>query len=180
MPRPFADSLCHRCAVPPRYVKTATSTFVLCPAVPEKYPRQPVRACPAFRPAVVATERLVLRALAAGDAPFDASGAWLAVERASATPIGQIGLVTRTVDGADEPTLACYVHPPFRRRGYAVEGAAAVRDLALARFDHLLALVPPDDAAASALLRRLGFVPGRTVDDDGQPRVAWRADRPPA
>lgn len=46
---PFPTSLCHRCAAP-RYVKTATSLFVLCPLVDEKYPRQPVRECALFRP----------------------------------------------------------------------------------------------------------------------------------
>jgi len=49
-PLPFPDSLCHRCAAPPRYVRTDRSTFILCPLVPEKYPRQPVRECPYFRP----------------------------------------------------------------------------------------------------------------------------------
>jgi hypothetical protein len=47
---PYPDSLCHRCAAPPRYIQTATSVFILCPIVPEKYPRQPVRQCPYFRP----------------------------------------------------------------------------------------------------------------------------------
>ncbi|HWE26261.1 MAG TPA: hypothetical protein VG496_20160 [Myxococcales bacterium] len=47
---PYPESLCHRCAAPPRYVRTQTSTFILCPLLPEKYPRQPVRSCPLFRP----------------------------------------------------------------------------------------------------------------------------------
>jgi hypothetical protein len=47
---PFPESLCHRCAAPPRYVRTGNSTFILCPLLPEKYPRQPVRSCPLFRP----------------------------------------------------------------------------------------------------------------------------------
>jgi hypothetical protein len=47
---PFPESLCHGCAAPPRYVRTGTSVFILCPIVPEKYPRQPVRQCPHFRP----------------------------------------------------------------------------------------------------------------------------------
>ena len=47
---PFPESLCHRCAAPPRYVRTARSVFVLCPVLPTKYPPQPVRACPHFRP----------------------------------------------------------------------------------------------------------------------------------
>jgi hypothetical protein len=47
---PFPESLCHRCAAPPRYVRAARSVFVFCPLVPERYPRQPVLACPLFRP----------------------------------------------------------------------------------------------------------------------------------
>ncbi len=46
----FPDSLCHQCAAPPRYIRSAHSLFILCPLLPEKYPRQPVLACPLFRP----------------------------------------------------------------------------------------------------------------------------------
>lgn len=48
---PYPASLCHGCAAPPQYVRTRTSTFILCPIAPEKYPRQPVIACAYFRPA---------------------------------------------------------------------------------------------------------------------------------
>lgn len=47
---PFPDSLCHRCRASPRYVETRTSTFILCPIAPNKYPPQPVRSCPLFEP----------------------------------------------------------------------------------------------------------------------------------
>jgi hypothetical protein len=53
---PFPESLCHRCAAPARYVRTASSTFILCPLLPEKYPPQPVRSCPLFRPRAGETE----------------------------------------------------------------------------------------------------------------------------
>jgi hypothetical protein len=49
-PKPFPGSLCHRCAAPPRYVKAARTTFILCPLLPEKYPPQPVLKCVLFRP----------------------------------------------------------------------------------------------------------------------------------
>jgi uncharacterized protein (TIGR00290 family) len=49
LPLPFPESLCHTCAAPPKYVRTATSTFVLCPLLPKKYPPQPVRTCPLYR-----------------------------------------------------------------------------------------------------------------------------------
>ena len=47
---PYPESLCHRCAAPPKLVETKTSTFIMCPLLPEKYPRQPVVECPLFRP----------------------------------------------------------------------------------------------------------------------------------
>jgi hypothetical protein len=49
-PLPFPESLCHRCAAPPRLVRGGRSVFILCPLLPNKYPPQPVRACPLFRP----------------------------------------------------------------------------------------------------------------------------------
>lgn len=47
---PFPTSLCHRCAAPPRYVETKTSTFIMCPVLPQKYPPQPVLVCAKFQP----------------------------------------------------------------------------------------------------------------------------------
>ena len=38
------------CAAPPRYVQTKTSTFIMCPLLPNKYPPQPVSFCALFRP----------------------------------------------------------------------------------------------------------------------------------
>ena len=48
--RPYARSLCWRCAHH-RAVKAARSSFVMCTALPVKYPRQPVASCAAFSPA---------------------------------------------------------------------------------------------------------------------------------
>jgi hypothetical protein len=47
---PFPDSLCHRCAAPPRYIRTARSLFIHCPIL-KQYPPQPVSSCDAFVPA---------------------------------------------------------------------------------------------------------------------------------
>ena len=44
---PFPESLCHRCTAM-RQVATKTSSFLMCTALPVKYPRQPVARCPAF------------------------------------------------------------------------------------------------------------------------------------
>jgi len=47
--RPFPRSLCHGCAAL-RYVKGRETWFLLCTALPQKYPPQPVVRCAAFRP----------------------------------------------------------------------------------------------------------------------------------
>ena len=47
---PFPESLCHRCAAPPKYVRTARSVFIQCALLEVKYPRQPVTTCEMFRP----------------------------------------------------------------------------------------------------------------------------------
>jgi hypothetical protein len=46
---PFPESLCHRCAAPPRYIRTERSVFIFCPVL-KLYPRQPLLECEAFRP----------------------------------------------------------------------------------------------------------------------------------
>jgi hypothetical protein len=45
---PFADSLCWRCANH-RAIRAARSVFVMCSALPVKYPRQPVITCASFQ-----------------------------------------------------------------------------------------------------------------------------------
>jgi hypothetical protein len=51
---PFPESLCHRCQAL-KLVKGAHSTFLMCTALPNKYPPQPVRTCPAFTAAPAVT-----------------------------------------------------------------------------------------------------------------------------
>jgi hypothetical protein len=45
----FPESICNRCAKR-RTIATKTSEFLMCTALPTKYPRQPVLHCPAFDP----------------------------------------------------------------------------------------------------------------------------------
>jgi RimJ/RimL family protein N-acetyltransferase len=199
---PFPESQCHSCAAPPKYVRTERSVFVRCPLVADKYPRQPVLACPFYRAAVITTERLLLRELTTADEPFVASmtdsvadaadwlrrsfaryardgfSLWLAIERASGEPVGQIGLLSQTVTGVVEPEVAYHMHARHRGRGFASEGAAAVRDWAFARgYDHLIALIRPDNAASQAVARRLGMQPGEHALHAGIDHVVWRIDR---
>ncbi len=174
---PFPESLCHRCAAPPKYVRTARSVFVLCPLVDAKYPRQPVLACPLFRAPLVETARLVLREATPADG-VPIARLWVAVEKSTGERIGQIGPLTQIVDGAEALEISYHVDERHRRRGFAVEGAAAVRDWAFARgHDHVVALIRDANAASQAVARKLGMQPGERAMHAGTPHVVWRVDR---
>jgi RimJ/RimL family protein N-acetyltransferase len=174
---PFPESLCHRCAAPPKYVRTARSTFVMCPLVAEKYPRQPVLQCALFRPPLVETERLVLREATPADGVAIAR-LWVAIEKASGARIGQIGPLAQVVDGVEELEVSYHVDEPHRRRGFAVEGAAAVRDWAFARgHAHVIALIRDDNAPSQAVARKLGMTPGQHATHAGLDHIVWRVAR---
>jgi RimJ/RimL family protein N-acetyltransferase len=203
MSLPFPDSLCHTCAAPPKYVRTAASLFIRCPILDEKYPRQPVRACAKHVPAIVTTERLALREATPDDEPFvatmvdslygmtpaewlftllvryrrDGHGLWLTLARDTAAPVGFVGVLRQRIDGRHEEELSWHVRADFRGRGYAAEAGRAVMAWALARHDHVVSLIRDDNVASQAVAKKLGMTPGGVVTHAGLPHRLWRHDR---
>jgi RimJ/RimL family protein N-acetyltransferase len=107
-------------------------------------------------------------------------GLWLVLDRMSAAPVGQVGLVMQTVDGVEEPEVGYLIDRPFWRRGLATEAACAVRDYAftiLAR-PHVISLVRTVNMPSQCVARKLGMVPvRRTLFRDLEHLVfqVWRA-----
>jgi RimJ/RimL family protein N-acetyltransferase len=86
-------------------------------------------------------------------------GLWLAIERASGAPVGQVGLLIQHMHGVDEKEVTYLIHRPFWRRGFATEAGAAVRDYA---FDVLgrqrvIALIRPENLPSIGVARKLGL-----------------------
>ncbi|HLG16634.1 MAG TPA: GNAT family N-acetyltransferase [Blastocatellia bacterium] len=64
----------------------------------------------------------------------DGHGLWLALDRETGTPMGQVGLAIQEVESVSHPEIGWLLHRPFWGRGYATEAAAATRDAAFNRW----------------------------------------------
>ena len=103
-----------------------------------------------------------------GTEPF---GAWAIVERETSTVVGDIGFHgPPDADGVVE--IGYSIVPGRQRRGYAIEGGAALIDWALAQpgVRGIVAGSARGNAASIATLERLGFE--RTGEADGE--IRWR------
>jgi [ribosomal protein S5]-alanine N-acetyltransferase len=86
-------------------------------------------------------------------------GLWLAIEKASGEPVGQVGLLIQNVCGVDEKEVTYLIHRPFWRRGFATEAGLAVRDYAfevLGR-QRVIALIRPENVPSIGVARKLGM-----------------------
>jgi len=115
----------------------------------------------------------VLPALAAAPPGGEPFGAWVIVERESATVVGDIGClgppaVNRTVE------IGYSVIPDRRGRGYATEATRALvaRLLAEPGVDAVVARCEPENLPSVRLLERVGFA--RT--DETPRRIHWRLE----
>lgn len=99
----------------------------------------------------------------------DGHGLWLALDRASRKPVGQIGLTLQQVDGVATPEVGYLVHRPYWRQGLASEAAAATRDHAFQRLglERVISLIRPENLPSQGVARRIGMRPeGRALHAD--------------
>jgi [ribosomal protein S5]-alanine N-acetyltransferase len=88
-------------------------------------------------------------------------GLWLAIEKSTGQPVGQVGLLIQQVDGVEEKEVAYLIHRPLWRRGLATEAALACRDHAFTAFsrDVVIALIRPENVPSQGVARKLGMTP---------------------
>lgn len=89
----------------------------------------------------------------------DGHGLWLAVDRLTREPRGQVGLVLQKIDGLDEPEIGYLIHRPFWRQGLASEAARAVRDFAFEQLGkpRVISLIRPDNLPSQGVARKTGM-----------------------
>jgi RimJ/RimL family protein N-acetyltransferase len=111
----------------------------------------------------------------------DGHGLWLAEERESGAPLGQIGLLLQSVDGVDEPEVGYLLARRFWGRGFATEAAAAVRDHAFGALGkpRVISLIRPANLPSQAVAQRLGMRAERRTQWAGFEHLVYALARRP-
>jgi [ribosomal protein S5]-alanine N-acetyltransferase len=95
----------------------------------------------------------------------DGHALWLVSERSSGLPVGQVGLVTQTIDGAPLPEIGYLIHRPYWRRGYATEAALGTRAHAFGPlgYPRVISLIRPENTPSRGVAGKMGMtIRGRT------------------
>jgi RimJ/RimL family protein N-acetyltransferase len=102
-------------------------------------------------------------------------GVWLIESRSTPAFLGYCGIRPLVVEGASATEIGWHTKKTSWNRGIATEAAAAVRDLAFARFaqTRLVALVPPDHLASRRVAEKIGMREGAATVFDGHPYAIY-------
>ena len=107
-------------------------------------------------------------------------GWWLALDKKTGEPIGQMGLVAKPLDGLDQVEIAYMVHRPFWRNGYASEAAAACREYAFKTLDRprVLCLIRPENTPSLGVAHKIGLnTDGRIIFHFGSDHIVFTGER---
>ena len=103
---------------------------------------------------------------------------WLALDRITGQPLGQVGLLMCEVDGVAEPSLGYMLHRPYWRRGLAVEAAEACLRYGLEtlRYPRLTCLIRPENIPSLRVAARLGLMPVKLAGYKGLTHLVFVTD----
>lgn len=112
----------------------------------------------------------------------DGHGLWLAMEKQSGNPIGQIGLVQQLIDETDETEVGYMLDKRYWNRGFAIEAAAATRDFAFQTLgkSRVISLIRPSNVLSLRVASRLGMLPEKTTYYSGHSHLIFSVTYHPA
>jgi RimJ/RimL family protein N-acetyltransferase len=96
----------------------------------------------------------------------DGHALWLVTEKESGLPLGQVGLVMQTIDGAVIPEIGYLIHRPYWRHGYAAEAALGTRSHAFGvlGYPRVISLIRPENTPSQGVARKMAMtIQGRTL-----------------
>ena len=110
----------------------------------------------------------------------DGHGLWLTLEKATGTPVGQVGLILQTVEGRKRPEIGWLLDRAQWGKGYATEAGAAVRDAAFSRWNYpeVISLIRPANLPSQRVAERLGMSAGPRAWFNGSEHIVYRSEAP--
>lgn len=105
---------------------------------------------------------------------------WLAEDRSTGQPIGQMGLLDQEVEGETLLEIGYMIHPAHWRQGYAHETTCGVRDYAFGTLDRekVVSLIAPGNIASQRVALKYGAKPERFVRWRDQDCLVFGLQRP--
>jgi RimJ/RimL family protein N-acetyltransferase len=106
-------------------------------------------------------------------------GGWLALDKATGEPRGQVGLIPQTIDGVLETEIGYLIHHPYWHRGLATEAATACRDYAFGILERrrVISLIRPENLPSQGVARKVGLSPGRHTLHAGLDHIVFSLSR---
>lgn len=110
----------------------------------------------------------------------DGHGLWLAIERETWQPVGQIGLLRQEPPDRAEWEIGYLLHRSHWHRGYATEAARAVREYAFRVLEppRVISLIRPENAPSRRVAERLGMRPIEEVQFHDLTHLVFVVARP--
>jgi RimJ/RimL family protein N-acetyltransferase len=110
----------------------------------------------------------------------DGVGYWLAVDKELNQPIGQAGLLSLQVDGAEELAIGYIIRRPFWRRGFATEAAVGSASYGFNQLgrDRIVTLIRPENTPSIGVARKLGMIAERNVHHADFEHIVFVVPRP--
>jgi RimJ/RimL family protein N-acetyltransferase len=104
---------------------------------------------------------------------------WLALDRATGEPRGQVGLIPQTIDDVVETEIGYLIHRPFWRQGLATEAATACRDYAFTVLNRqrVISLIRPENEPSQGVARKVGLSPGPRRMQGGFEHIVFSLNR---
>jgi Acetyltransferases, including N-acetylases of ribosomal proteins len=106
-------------------------------------------------------------------------GFWLIESRPTSVFLGYCGIRPLVLQSAPATEIGWHTKKTSWDQGIATEAAAAVRDLAFARFaqTRLVALIHPDHLASRRVAEKIGMREEGAITYDGDPYVTYVSER---
>lgn len=109
-------------------------------------------------------------------------GFYLALNRSTHEPVGQVGLLAQHVDGVAECEIGYMIHSRLWRQGYASEAAIASRDYAFDELGktRLISLIRPINIPSRGVAEKVGMTVEKTTVHADLEHLVYSITRPVA